>query len=394
MRVSLLAGTALAIVCASSAAQAAWDDWNVEPLRGSIYDLEYSVGGEANGTVFSAHQPATSHDSGVTGEASLFASIKRNYDSGLSLGLNGVFSLYHDKFSGDNYGSDFLAKLYGTAQTGLGRIEVGMADGAAYQLAIVGPVVNPEVSVDNPNTTAFFDPSTSAALIDIFALNSAVESSLNYAKISYFTPRLFGLQLGVSFTPSESKQIVPFVNIGPSVANRQVDMWEAAFNYTETFDAFTVGLYGGFTFGHNDTKTAGHAGLTDVAFGTEVDWEINDDWKLAVGGAYRNANTYTFDINTALASGATESIHASTVLTYGSWALGAEMGVGRADGSLGLPTLQTHQYVIDVGYTVNANLSFAAGWQKLHYTTNGAPFYNGFPRLEADAWFLHGIFNI
>jgi hypothetical protein len=396
MRLPLLAGTALAL-CLPAAANAAWDDWSIQPLRGSLGELEYTVGGQVNGTVFSANQPGTFDKSGGTGAATLYTSIDRNYDSGLALSLKGQFELFHDKLSGDNYGSDLVAKLYGTAQTGLGRIDVGVADGAAYVLSITGPVVNPEVTVDNPNATFFRDPSAGgAAFINVFALNSAVESSLNYAKVSYYTPRVFGLQIGMSFTPGEGKQVLPFLNIGPNVPDRQTNIWEIAANYSDTFDAFTVSAYAGLSMAHDDNRTAGHEGLTVFAFGTEVDWAINDDVKLAVGGAYRQANTYTFNIYSALNTGRTESMHASTVLSYGSWSVGAEFGHGNADGSvgLGLPTLSTHAYLIDTAYAVNANLQITAGWQKLHYSQNGALFYNALPRIEMDAVFLHGVINI
>ena len=68
----------------------------------------------------------------MTGAASVNARLQRDYDSGLSLALKGTFEIYHDHLSGDNYGSDFVQKVYGTVQTGLGHIDVGMTDGAAY----------------------------------------------------------------------------------------------------------------------------------------------------------------------------------------------------------------------------------------------------------------------
>ncbi len=394
MRVSFLATTALALLFAGPAS-AAWDDWSLSPQTGFIGDdLQYSIGGQVNATLFSADQPGLSDKKDVTGAATLFTTIKRDYDSGLSLALKGQFEVFHDKLSGDNYGSDFLAKLYGSAQTGLGRVDVGMADGAAYALAITGPTVNGEVTIDNPNATFFRDPSTGGAFINVFALNSAVESSLNYAKISYYSPRLFGLQIAASFTPSEGKEVIPFLNNGPDVPNRQKSMWEAAFNYNDSFGPITLSAYGGLTFGHGDHKTPGHAGLTDWGTGAQADWDIDDDTKLSFGGAYRNANTYTFDINDALTHGATTSLHLSTVLTRGSWSLGGEFGNGNADGALGMPTLGVHAYLIDAAYAVNTNLQLSGGWQQLNYQRNAGTFYNGLPRIEMDALFLHAVLNI
>jgi hypothetical protein len=393
MKISLLAGSALALALAAPA-HAAWDDWSVSPLTGSIGDLNYNVGGQVYGSAFDADQPGTFSKTSGTGAASINTSLQRDYDSGLTLALKGQFELYHDRLSGDNYGSNFLAKLYGTAQTGLGRIDVGMADGAAYALAIVGPSVNPEVTIDNPNATFFRDPSTGKAFINVFALNSAVESSLNYAKISYYTPRLFGVQIGFSYTPSEGKDILPFVNTGPNVANRQKSMWEGAINYSDSFGPVTLGVYAGFAVAHGDRKTRGHAGLTDWAFGSEADWDIDDDTRLAVGGAFREANTYTFDINDALRAGSTQSLHLSAVVTRGSWSFGGEFGNGGADGSLGLPTIGLHAYVVDAAYAVNSNLQISGGWQTYTYARSTGTFYNGGPRIRMNAVFLHAVLNI
>jgi hypothetical protein len=212
-----------------------------------VGDVEYSVGGQVQGSLYGANQPSAAglDKWGATGAASINARLQRDYDSGLSLALKGTFEIYHDQLSGDNYGSDLVQKVYGSVQTGLGRIDAGMADGAAYALSITGPVVNPEVTIDNSNATFFRDPSTAAAFTNVFALNSAVESSLNYAKISYYSPRLFGVQLAASFTPSEGKDVIPFLNSGPHAPNRQTNMWEAAINYSDNFGPVTLGVYGG-----------------------------------------------------------------------------------------------------------------------------------------------------
>ena len=395
-KISLFAGTALALALAAPA-QAAWDDWSLSPLSGSIDDwgIDYKVGGQAYGSAFDADQPGSGFaTAGITGAASLNASLERDYDSGMTIALKSVFEVYHDKLSGDNYGSDLVQKVYGEVQTGLGRVDVGMTDGAAYALAVVGPEVSPEATIDNPNATFFVDPSTRRAFINVFTLNSAVESSLNYAKLSYYTPRLFGVQIGLSYTPSEGKDVLPFLNNGPNVANRQKSLWEGALNYSDSFGPLTLGVAAGLTLAHGDHKTPGHAGLTDWGVGTQADWNIDDDTKLSLGGAWREANTYTFDINDALARGATQSVHASTVLTRGSWSLGAEFGTGRADGSLGLPTLQVHAYTIDAAYTVNSNLQLSGGWQRQNYGRSSGFFYNGAPRIEMDALFLHAVVNI
>jgi hypothetical protein len=246
MKRQLLAGAAL-LGLAAPAAALDLGNWSVQPYQTDIGDAQFKVNGEANGSLYAANQPDAPglDQSGVTGAAWVGLSLERTYDSGLALALKSVFEIYHDRLSGDNYGSDFVQKVYGQMQTGLGRVEIGNTDGAAYALAVVGPTVEGYTSIDNPNATFFRDPTTGGrAFINVFALNSAVESSLNYAKVSYYTPRLFGVQLAASFTPSEGKDVIPFLSSGPDVPNRQKSIWEAAASYNTDLGPVSLSVGG------------------------------------------------------------------------------------------------------------------------------------------------------
>jgi hypothetical protein len=198
---TLTVAAILAVLAPAQASAAGWDDWSISPMTGTIGELNYSIGGQAYGSAYTADQPSAAglDKTGVTGAASLNARLQRDYDSGLSLSLKGTFEIYHDQLSGDNYGSDFLQKLYGSAQTGLGRIDVGMSDGAAYALSITGPTVDPEVTIDNSNATFFRDPSTKRAfsgLADTLWPLRPVIATLQIQIVGLQTFALFGQQCG------------------------------------------------------------------------------------------------------------------------------------------------------------------------------------------------------
>lgn len=398
MRSVLLAGASAALLSCALAGPARADllDWQVSPLTTDLGDTALTIGGAADGSVYGANQPDfPGHDeSGVTGAASVYANLARTYDTGMVISLKTVFEVFHDKLSGDNYGSDFVQKVYGVVQTGLGRGEIGMTDGAAYALAVTGPVVDSVTSLDNPNTVFFVDPTTGHAFNGIFTINTAVEPTYNYAKIVYYTPRLFGVEIGVSFTPSEGKDVIPFISSGPDVPNRQRNMWEIALSYQGSSGRLSYGLSGTIALGHAKAKTLGHHGLTDWAFGGQADYDLTDDMKVSFGGAYRQTNQYAFDLNNALAVGGTRAVHLGTTLTKGDWIVGGEYATGSADGSLGLPTLGTHGASASVGYTINTNLQATGGWQQWLYSRDAGVFYNGAPRIRMDAWYLHLNFHI
>jgi hypothetical protein len=394
MKALLLACSAAAI--AVPAAGAGIGDWNINPWTANLANYTVTVGGQAHGTLFAPTLPSADgfDQHWATGLADLNLRVERDYDSGLTLALKGSFEVARDKLSHDNYGGNLVQKVYAEAQTGLGRVEIGMTDGAAYALSVTGPVVDDATSMDNANATYFLDPSTGRDFTEIFALNSAVESSLNYAKISYYTPRLFGIQLAVSYTPSEGREVIPFLNNGPDLTNRQKSIWETAASYSGNFGPVSVGFYGALSVGHADRKTPGHEGLTDWGLGSEADYSINDNLKLAVGGAYRHTNTYAFDIYDALSSGGTDSSHLSATLTDGPWIVGGEYGDGTADGAAFAPTIGVRGYQASVGYVFNANLQTTLGWQQLDYSRDAGMFYNGAPHIHMNAVFFHARLHV
>ena len=161
-----------------------------------------------------------------------------------------------------------------------------------------GPKVDAQVSLDDPQTTFFRDPATHRAVTDIFALRTEVGASSNYAKFAYVSPALFGAQLALSFTPSQGKNVLPFLHAGPHVPGRQADIWEAG-----------AALFRRFRAGDADRlwrrrRRPGRAQIAAArkasaiwAAGLRADYPVNDDISLSLGGAYRQSNAYAFDIN-------------------------------------------------------------------------------------------------
>lgn len=398
MKSVLLAGASAAMmICAlAQPTQAGLLDWEVSPFTADLGDAVLTVGGAADGVAYSANQPnfAGLDDSGVSASASVYANLMRTYDTGLVIGLKTSYEVFHDRLSVDNYGGNFFQKIYGVVQTGLGRVEVGMTDGAGYALAVPGPVVDGVTALDNPNATFFLDPTTGEAFINTFVINSAVEPTFNYAKIAYYSPRLFGIQLGLSYTPSEGKDVIPFISGGPHVPNRARNIWEAALSYQGESGKLSYSATGALALAGTRDKTPGHENLVDWAFGVQGDYDLTDDMKFSLGGEFRQTNQYTFDINNPLKAGETRALHLGTTLTKGEWIAGAEYSTGSADGSLGDPTLGITGVEASVGYTLNTNMQIVGGWQQWHYSRDAGVFYNGFDSIRMDAWYLHLNFHI
>jgi hypothetical protein len=379
----------IGLVCAllaGSPAQAQLPSEAIAPPSWPLGQGEVRLNGEAGGALFGPHQPGWQ---GVqaSGALRLMPEFRRDYDSGLSLALGGAFTLA-DPLSRGRYDGDVIERLAASARTGLGKIEVGITDGAGYALAVGGPKVDPGVSLDDPRTSFFRDPNSHRAVTGMFALRTPVGASSNYAKIVYTSPSLFGAQLALSFTPSEAKQL-PFLNAGPHLPGRQVEFWEAALRYETELGPVSVSAYGAVAEGRAEHKLPGQEGVSDLGAGLRADYPLTEQIGLSLGGAYRQSNAHGFDVNQSWQAGTTRVSHVSAAVTHNQWMAGLEYGNGVADAVAGLPRLGLNGLEASVGYRASDSIQVSAGWQHQSYSRGAGTFFNGAPQLKMDAIFLH-----
>ena len=357
----------------------------LDPFTMDVGNAELTVGAAARGAVFSADQPGSGAN--LAGVAKLTARLQQTDDTGLTLGLSSTVAV-HDRLSFGRYDGDLLEKLYGEARTGLGTVRLGLADGASADLAVAGPVADTAVSLNDPSVT-FFRDSNGDAVANIFTLRTPGGPSSNYAKIVYESPNIFGVQLGLSFAPSEGKNVLPFLAAGPQVAGRQADMWEGGLRYTDDFGPLSLSAYGGASFGRAEHKLPGQEGVSDYAAGLRGDYSINDDLTVSLGGAWHSTNAYAFDINRSDAGATTRIAHVSGGLTYGGWSSSLEYGTGVAGSVAGNARLGLNGMEAQLARTVSDSLLASVGWQHLIYGRDTGTFYDGSRRLSLDAVFFH-----
>jgi len=356
------------------------------PLSVPVGDAQLKLSGEAGGALFNPNQPGWS-GAEASGDVRLMPELRRDYDSGLGLDLGGTFAA-QDPLSRGRYDGDVIERLAARARTGLGKIEIGITDGAGYDLAVSGPKVDPGVSLDDPRTTFYRDPGTHRAVTDIFALRTEVGASSNYAKFAYTSPEVFGVQLALSFAPTEAKEF-PFLNAGPPVPGRQADIWEGAIRYETDLGPASLSAYGAFAEGRAEHKLAGQEGVSDLGAGAKLDYPVNDDITLSLGGSYRQSNAHAFNVNQSFQAGTTRAGYVSTALSYKSWMAGLEYSNGIADQVAGAPRLNQNGLEASLGYTISSSASISSGWQHLGYSRNSGAFFNGLPQLKLDAFYLH-----
>lgn len=377
-------------------AMAGLSDMTVAPLSFPVGSAELTIHGEASGALFWPDQPGQGakkangtqvHGTQASGALRLMPTLRRDYDSGLALSLEAAVAA-SDPLSRGRYDGDALERLAGVVRTGLGTLQIGLADGAGYDLAVMGPRVDPGVSLDDPRTSFFRDPASGRAVTDLFALRTQVGASSNYAKFAYASPEIFGVQLALSFTPSEGKQL-PFMNAGPHVPGRQADIWEAALRVSQEIGPVTVSAYGGFATGRAEHKLPGQHGVSDAGFGVRADYPLDDEITVSLGSAYRTSNAYGFDINRSYGGPTTRVVQVSGMVSDGAWSAGLEYGNGIAGSAPGTPRIGLNGLEASVGYQFNSSIGASTGWQHLTYDRSSGAFFDGSSRLSMDAVFIH-----
>jgi hypothetical protein len=362
----------------------------LNPPQWEFGNTEIRLGGFAAGAVFGASQeggpafPGGDDRGSASGLLNANIRIRKTLDNGMMLGVSGDFLVYRDNLSGDNYGNDAVEKAYVFAQTGFGRAEAGQQDGAVSTIALTGPIVSRQINLANRSISLFRDPRTGDdfARFNPSAINLYATS--NYAKINYVSPRLFGIQVGASFTPDTVRSPLPFTGNPSNGPDQQHNIWELAAGYTGYFSNVAVGFSTGLAHGSLKNSTPGFDDLTDWSIGTQIAYTLSDV-KLSAGGGYREANAYLLNVQDVLKHGDTRLVHLSLMAERGSWLAGFEFSHGDEDGPV---DYRIAGYQIAAGYKVNTNMQITAGWQWYDYRKDAGAFYNGLAKLGMNAGFV------
>jgi hypothetical protein len=395
MTILRVLGCALLAAFATASASAgedsaATDILPVQPVSWMFDNFELSAGGLAGGAVSYAWQQSGPNSPGgynhaqASGELRPWLRIQRILDNGMVLGARTNLLLLHDQLSGDIYGSNFVERLFAYAQTGFGRFEIGQQDGAAYQVSLTGPEIDPLVSLEARKISLFRDPLTGRDFGRFFNQVTAVESTSNYPKINYLTPRIVGVQLGVSFTPNTERSPLPWTGNPGNNPTEQHNIWEVAAGYTGFVSGVAVGVSAGYAGGALRQATPLGDDLYDWSVGAELAYTLNGI-KLTAGGAYRGTNAYLFDPHEVFRNAKSEGTHFSATAEQGPWRLGAETSNAHAAGPVdfGITGYQT-----TLGYQFTSALQLTGGWQRYDYSRNTGAFYNGRAATHMNAIYL------
>ena len=232
-------------------------------------------------------------------------------DNGLVAGASLVIELGDDEGVSSSQGDEAtFQEAFAYLEGGFGRVEIGGTDGAAFKMHYTSPWFVPGNGVDSPNifNSNGFLAATTPAVIFLNASPSTYALSTEDApKISYFTPRLSGFQLGVSYTPDAGVRDPHSNGWGVSPTDSALEeVVEIAANYAGEIGSVELGVDVFYVTGEFPV-----AGVDPEEFGVGASLGFAG---FTLGGAYKE----------------TENLNGGTVVTADGtvWTAGLAYGTG------------------------------------------------------------------
>ncbi|MEG9862635.1 MAG: porin [Parvularculales bacterium] len=182
---------------------------------------------------------------------------------------------------GEDEASEIIDEHYVYVNGGFGRIVFGAKNGAAYQMHYSSPWFVPGNGVDSPN---FYNISRTSVRTNTYA-----KMSDDAIKLTYFTPRFGGFQLGASYTPNNRDEdgLGNGFNLETTEATGSKgleNIIDVGVNYVRRFEAqgyypFDVALSAGYESG--SSNMLGSDDPLNWTVGGALEWRT-----FTLGGAY------------------------------------------------------------------------------------------------------------
>jgi hypothetical protein len=358
-------------------------------------------------------------DQGVLAvDTGLYGTAVLPLDGGGEIGGRISFDLDYatnfDDTLNDAGSSDVLEELWLYWEGRLGRVQLGLMDGAADILGYGVPQVSRSIRADNPEVfllgypCSLFCSSAPQFPGSLFSpngmqLRSDIHGSDDYLKIMYSTPVFHGFRFAVSFAPDGTRD--PGQLFGDDEFNEQANIWDFAASYARTVGALDFGLSAGYVTGENVNNTF-------APFFGDV-----EEWGAAAKLAYREWTAGIAYRSTNVSGGGpiVQGLFTSNVfedeytdiwsfgLTYerGPWMFGATYIVAEEELLFTTAVQDGSGLQFAAGYTFNENIRLTGGYQHFEFegpsnsciTDTGGIFFPPCDTLDGDVGYLETTFS-
>jgi len=337
---ALLAATAMASVAQAS-----------DPIKLSLGGyMEYYMVGASQDDDFNKANRNNNFD--IQGESEIWFTGETTLDNGMTIGVEVQLEAGSDGDVGNGNG-DNIDESYMYLQGKYGKLLLGSTDNAAYLMRATAP--NAAYTEVDDTAIPRYLARPSGVVDNITDLGFDGDAN----KITYFTPKFYGVQGGISYIPSNntngddewsgvtnSESVVKATNFD--------DAWAFGLSYDNTLGPVGVLATAGYTVVNMGGSTALNAGDKDTeqdfAFGLNLTYE-----GFTLGGAYRRVIQPSSVESTSNADG--YAWDAGLMYEEGPYAVSLNYRKSSAEGSTtnaGTDTIDT--YAVGAKYTLGAGV--------------------------------------
>ena len=242
-----------------------------QPIRLELggYFMAYFMGGDQERRLNKPGNGFRNH--GIARESEIFFLGSTQLDNGLVVGARIELE---GETSADQIDETFMFFEH----VRYGRLEAGQTKSAANKMFYGAPDPVPGFGFNSP-TFNTIQPGFNTALSNTYI---QIGASGDEEKLTIFTPQMYGVQFGISYTPNgcEASTAAPAcVPAGDGFQNKQnigrmSKVVEMALSYTESFGDFDLGAYAGGGFGRVEQN------------GVNGEFQNRKQWGLGWVGSY------------------------------------------------------------------------------------------------------------
>lgn len=201
----------------------------------------------------------------IAREAEIFFDAAAELDNGLKVGLR--VELESESCA------DQIDESYVSFEGRLGRVLLGATNGAPYRMAVLPKTALPGHGFSDPR---FFHGQSGANTVG--RSGPLLQNLLagDNEKLVYFTPRVAGLQLGVSYAPDRCEEAGCGGSYGgpetDNNANQQSEIFEVGGHYARRIAMVDAALSGGWSRSQNENPSAGMKDQREWSAGASLAW--------------------------------------------------------------------------------------------------------------------------
>jgi outer membrane protein OmpU len=277
-------------------------------------------------------------------------------DNGISIGVDVQFESFQ---SGDQVDEQYMFIQSPT----LGRLIIGDENGAGYLMHIWSLGQGVHIDTGTVASVGAYQNTTGGTFFNSPLGNTQGRALDNDgAKITYISPRLHGVQLGVSYSPRFNED----VNAG---ANNAVahNGWEGAVQYKTEVDGVGIGVMGAYKYANGQDTIQINTAKSDIR-----NWKINGELSYA---GFRLSGGYLQQLEGLIAAGNSLAGHSYIVnLSYsaGPWGVSTGLFHGEQEDLLNTPGNDEHdKWIVEGRYAIGPGINVVGGVFGFDLTAEG-----------------------